>query len=183
MISNHYIIYFNPLQINMKKIIVMVLASAVFFACTKSETKKEESSKNGYNVVKSDNIELVKKFNEASLAYDSATVLSMYSSPQDTVHNNINKITAAESVKGMAPFKAKNIKMSIKNYGALWEVINPEPNAKGQKNFVIAYIVMNISNGKENKDVLFHQTCAIKDGKIVEEWDIYDSKDIEAILK
>jgi hypothetical protein len=162
---------------------LMVLASAVFLACTKSETKKEEkSSKDGYNVVQSENIELVKKLNEASLAYDSTTVLSMYSSPEDTVHNNINKITAAESVKGMAPFKAKNIKMSIKNYGALWEVINPEPNAKGQKNFVIAYIVLNISNGKENKDVLFHQTCAIKDGKIVEEWDIYDSKDIEAIL-
>lgn len=167
----------------MKKIIVLVLASSIVFACSKSETKKEDTSAtDGYNVLKSDNIELVKKFNEASLAYDSVKVLSMYSSPQDTVHNNIDKITAAESVKGMVPFKAKNIKMTIKNYGALWEVINPTPNAKGQKNFVIAYIVMNISNGKENKDILFHQTCAIKDGKIVEEWDIYDSKALEPFL-
>ena len=133
-------------------------------------------------MIKSDNIELVKKFNEAALAYDSAAVVGMYSSPQDTVHDNLNKITAAQSVQAFAKSKAANIKMSIKRYGALWETINAEPNPKGQSNFVIGYIVMNVSNGKESKDLLFHQTCAIKDGKIVEEWDIYDSKPLESLF-
>lgn len=171
----------------MKKLLTIIIISLLLFSCGKKEEAKENSLKdpnqNGYTVAKSKNIELVKKLNEICFSYDSASAISMYSSSTDTVHNNLEKVTAAQSLSNFSRFKAKNIKITIKNYGALWETINDEPSPKGVKNFVIAYIVTNVNNGKVNKDVVLQQTCAIKDGKIVEEWDIYDTHFFEELFK
>lgn len=170
----------------MKKIILLLFASILFYACSEKKANDsvlKEPNQNGYTVIKSENIELVKKFNEKAFALDTAAVRAAYSSENDTIHDNINKINVNENVQLLGKLKSSNVKFTIKNYGALWETINDEANPKGVRNFVIAYIVLNVSNSKTNKDILFHQVCAVKDGKIVEEWDVYDSKILDELLK
>ncbi|MDF5691327.1 hypothetical protein [Aquirufa aurantiipilula] len=169
----------------MNKIIYLLLASSILLACAKKEEANSPKmpNQNGYTVITSENIDMVKKFNDLAIAFDTAAMRAMYSSPQDTINDNLMKLTVGQSLQNLAQLNAAHIKPTIKKYGALWETINDEPNPKGVKNIVIAYIIMNLNNGKESKDVLLQQVCAIKDGKIVEEWDVYDTKPFEELMK
>ncbi|RXK46534.1 hypothetical protein [Aquirufa rosea] len=172
----------------MKNVLLLILVSGMVIACGTQEKAsiseaKKDANQNGYTVAKSSNIDLVKKFNELAIQYDTAAISAMYSSRQDTIHDNLTNMTVSENLQSISKLKAANIKISIKNYGALWETINDEASPKGVKNYVIAYILMNLNNGKQNRDIIMNQVCAIKDGKIVEEWDIYDTKAIEEFLK
>ncbi|MHA8088106.1 hypothetical protein [Aquirufa sp. Wall-65K1] len=169
----------------MKKTLFFLWAVSILLSCAKKEDAPslKMPNQNGYTMAKSENIELVKKFNDFAFAFDTASMKAMYASPQDTIHDNLMNITVAQSMQNLTKMKTAQIKPTLKRYGALWETVNDEANAKGVKNFVIAYIIMNISNSKGSKDVLLQQVCAIKDGKIVEEWDVYDTKPFEELMK
>lgn len=171
----------------MKKIFLMLLVGSFLFSCSQ---KKEETTappkdpnQNGYTVAKSANIDLVKAFNEKAFALDTAAVRAAFAAENDTIHDNLNKLNVSQNNALLGNLKASGFKFTIKNYGALWETINDEPTPAGVKNFVIAYIIVNVSNGKTSKDEIFHQVCAVKDGKIVEEWDVYDAKIFDELSK
>ncbi len=160
------------------------ISMALGFACTQKEETQtsKDPNQNGYTVAKSANIDLVKAFNEKAFALDTSAVRSYFSAESDTIHDNLANLNVSQNNQLLGQLKAANVKLTIKNYGALWETINNEANPKGVRNFVIAYMLVNASNGKANNEILFHQVCAIKDGKIVEEWDVYDAKKIEELL-
>jgi len=154
------------------------------FACSQKEESKttQDPNQNGYTVVKSANIDLVKSFNEKAFALDTAAVRGFFAAESDTIHDNLTDLNVSQNNQLLGQLKASNVKLTIVEYIALWETINQEANPKGVKNFVIAYLKAKASNGKVTNEILFHQVCAIKDGKIVEEWDIYDTKKIETLL-
>ncbi len=168
----------------MKKAPYIILISCLFINCTskKEETLIKNPDQNGYTVAKSSNIDLVKKFNKKAFELDTTALKSYYSSKTDTIHDNLTTLTVNQNCQLLGKLKASKIKFKIKNYSALWETINDEANLKGVKNFVIAYLIVNASNGKSNNDILLNQVCAVKDGKIVEEWDVYDAKKIDELL-
>ena len=169
----------------MKKLFLLGLLTACMYACAPKDesTTKKDPNQNGYTVAKSENIELVKAFNEKAFALDTAAVRAAFAAENDTIHDNLNKLNVSQNNALLGNLKASGFKFTIKNYGALWETINDEATPAGVKNFVIAYIIVNVSNGKTSKDEIFHQVCAVKDGKIVEEWDVYDSKIFDELSK
>ncbi|MFM7838804.1 MAG: hypothetical protein ACKO6K_04505, partial [Chitinophagaceae bacterium] len=147
------------------------------------KTEVVQSRGDGYTVNETDHVKLVKALNEASLKYDTASMRGYYSGVNDTIHNNLENMTLDQNLQMMGQMQKDGITATIASYPAIWETINDKPNAKGQTNFVIAYMILNLSRGTKTTSVVFNQICAIKDGKVVEEWDVYDTKPFTDLTK
>ena len=77
----------------MKKLLLFGLLSVCMYACAPKDKKatKKDPNQNGYTVAKSENIELVKAFNEKAFALDTAAVRAAFAAENDTIHDNLNK--------------------------------------------------------------------------------------------
>ena len=65
----------------------------------------------------------------------------------------------------------------------IWEEINFKADEKGVTNYVLAYCTNTWTKGDKSIDIVTFQVDAIKDGKIVEEWNVYDSAPLMELLK
>ena len=172
----------------MKKMILLGSFALSLLACTEQNKTEEtrievKTQGDGYTVNETDNVKMVKALNEAALNYDTAALRGFYSGTADTIHDNLNNITLDQNLQMLAALQKSGIKATVASYPAIWETINNKPNAKGQTNFVIAYMIVNLSRGTKTSSVLFNQVCAIKDGKVVEEWDVYDNTPFNEMRK
>ena len=61
----------------------------------------------------------------------------------------------------------------------VWEEVNYKADEKGVKNYVLAYCTNTWTKGDKSVQIVTFQVDAIKDGKIVEEWNVYDSAAFE----
>ena len=59
-------------------------------------------------------------------------------------------------------------------FGPIWETQNNKADEKGITNYVIAYQVITLTKGDKSLKTLIHSVDAIKDGKLAEEWLVYD---------
>lgn len=114
--------------------------------------------------------------NDASVRFDTAAIRKFYSGSGDTVHNNLQDMTLDQNLAMVAELQEQGYTMNFEKYTTIWETIYDKPNDKGVSNFVLAYSTLNISQAGKLAKILFHQVFGIKDGKIVEEWDVYDSQ-------
>jgi hypothetical protein len=167
----------------MKKILIAALAAISFAACAPNKTEAPVKKGNGYTDIETPNVKLVQQLNEVSMKYDTAATRGLYSSNLDTIHNNNEDMTVDQNMRLLASMQKDGITATIDNYYAIWETVNDKPNEKGVTNFVLAYMKMTITRGTKSAKVFFHQVCAIKDGKVVEEWDVYDSKPFNDIMQ
>ena len=168
--------------------LIVSWSAITLMACTSPTPKISEPAQakrgNGYTDVETENVKLVKKLNEASLVnLDSAATLAFYSSSTDTIHDNLDNMTVAENIQVLPKLKKAGFNATIDSYEAIWETINDSANAKGQTNFVIAYMTVTINKGQKSAKFIYNQVCAVKNGKVVEEWDVYDTKPLSNILK
>jgi predicted SnoaL-like aldol condensation-catalyzing enzyme len=167
----------------MKKTIALIaLTGLIFVSCKKEATPETTSPEipktaNGYSLPTSENIDLQKKCNAAWEAGNVAEYKSYYA--EDAVfHDNNKQTTLAENVAFNTEFLKSGIKPTIK-YDVIWEEVNYEANEKGVKNYVLAYCTNTWTKGDKSIQVVTFQVDAIKDGKIVEEWNVYDSAAFE----
>ncbi len=76
----------------------------------------------------------------------------------------------------------KGIKFSIK-LGLVWENQFDKPNAKGDTNFVMGYTTFTYTRGDKTAKTVIFAVDAIKDGKQVEEWLVYDKTAFAELAK
>jgi putative hemolysin len=167
----------------MKRIYIAAMAALTLLGCSSPKSEEAPKRGNGYTDVETENVKMVKALNEASMKYDTVAMRGFYSSNLDTIHNNMDKVTLDQYIQLLGGLQKNNIQATVQSYPAIWETINDQPNEKGQTNFVIAYMVIRLSRGDKFVDVLFNQICAIRDGKVVEEWDVYNYKPFEDVMK
>jgi hypothetical protein len=169
----------------MKKMILSLLVITSMIAC-ESKTEKPASAipsnAVGYDLDSSENINIAKKAIEAGINADSVTFRSIY---VDTaaIFDNKNKQTIFESLK-MAPFfKSKGVIMKLENINVIWESVNFKADDLGVTNYVHAYLDASLT--KETKKVMvgINAVFAFKNGKIVREWDTYDTAQLMELLK
>ena len=163
----------------MKKTIALIALTGLLFVSCKKEATPETISPeipktaNGYSLPTSENIDLQKKCNSAWEAGNVDGYKSFYA--EDAVfHDNNKQTTLAENVAFNTEFLKSGIKPTIK-YDVIWEEVNYKANEKGVKNYVLAYCTNTWTKGDKSIQVVTFQVDAIKDGKIVEEWNVYDS--------
>ena len=171
----------------MKKTIALIaLTGLVFISCKKEQTAAPVAAKIanqfGVNVDKSANIDLVKKLVAEASKFDLVNFRSNFA-PTAILHDNQNKLTLDENVKLLVSLKAKGISFDPGKEPIIWELINDKPDEKtGVANYVITYYHATFSKGAKSVPVEYNMNFAIKDGKVQEEWDTYDSAGIMTLF-
>ena len=163
----------------MQKFILACLVVSTIIACSpKTETASTFTAPkdlSSYNLDSSANIDLVKKMMTAFEAGDSVTYRSCYA---DTVkfHDNQLEMTLDQNVANFSYIKSNGLTFKVLSIAPIWEIVNKEAAADGIKNYVMSFVTMVYTKGDKEAKVTSSMVTGMKDGKIVEEWDLYDTK-------
>ena len=171
----------------MKKTIALIALTGLLFVSCKKETAAEAVAKQpnqaGINLNKSANIDLVKKLVAEATSFDLVNFKSNFA-PTAMIHDNGKDVTLDENLKMLEAFKATGVAITLGNDPLIWEVVNDKADEKtGITNYIISYYEATFSKGGKSAKVIYNMNFAVKDGKIHEEWDVYDSAPIMEILK
>lgn len=169
----------------MKKLFMGLIITASLVACKDQKQTSTASAAlpntSGYTLDSSANIDLIKKSNAAGSTGDVTTYKSTYSDSA-VFHDNLNKLSLSQNLDMLEQFKKAGLTFTME-YGALWETVNNKPDEKGVSNYVLGYLTSTFKKGDKTVKVAQFQVDAVKDGKIVEEWIIYDPTEIMALMK
>ena len=163
----------------MKKFILACLVVITIIACSpKTETASTFAAPadlNSYNLDSSANIDIVKKMMTAFEAGDSVTYRSCYA---DTVkfHDNQLEMTLDQNVANFSFFRTNGLTFKVLSIEPIWESVNKDASPNGITNYVLSYLTIVYKKGDKEVKVATNMVTGMKDGKIVEEWDIYDTK-------
>ena len=160
----------------MKKIILLFALAGSIFACSKKEDGAAASAdgviKNGIVIDSSANIDLTEKSIKAIEAGDTATYRSTYSA--DAIfHDNLDSMGIDGNMSMFKTFAEKGVKLKIE-MGPTWENQFDKPSKKGYTNYVFSKCKFIFTRGDKTAETVIFAVDAIKDGKQVEEWLMYD---------
>lgn len=156
------------------------------FACQpKTETSATANfpaNATGYNVDTTANTATVLKAIQAAENLDTTAYKSFYTS--DAVfHDNLDSTNLAQNVGMFNMFKSKGVSFKIIKTEPIWELVNKVASPTGVTNYVISYQLAEFTKGDQKVKVIMNSVDAFKDGKIVEEWNTYDTRKMYEILK
>ena len=104
--------------------------------------------------------------------------------PGAVIHDNLKLMTIEENMKNLAFLQSQGVTISLPTDPLVWEAVNNKPDEKtGITNYVISYYEVTFTKGDKKASVIFNMNFAIKDGKIHEEWDTYDTAPLTELLK
>jgi hypothetical protein len=171
----------------MKKTIALIALTSLLFVSCKKEAAAEAVAKQpnqaGINIEKSANIDLVKKLVGEASSFDLVNFKSNFA-PTAIIHDNRKDMTLDENLKMLEDLKASGASVSLGKDPLIWEVVNDKPDEKtGITNYIISYYEATFSKAGKSAVVVYNMNFAVKDGKIQEEWDVYDSAPIMEVLK
>lgn len=168
----------------MKNYVLAVIALATFSCAQKNENAKASSDAHvfGVNYDSTAQMDAVKATLKDIEVYDTVSLFNKYA---DTAvfFDNGRKTTLAENKATQRNFLAAGIKVKVNPDYAMW---SSHFNFKDstQADFVYSYVTVNFSKGDKNVDVKFFQADKFnKDGKITEEYMVYDQSGLAALLK
>jgi len=165
----------------MKKFIFACLVVSSVIACSpKTETTSTfavPKDSNSYNLDSSANIDLVKKMITAFEAGDSVTYRSCYADSAK-FHDNGTDMTLDQNVGSFSMFKASGVTFKVVQVDPIWEIVNKKASPSGVTNYVMSFQTMVFKKGDKETKVIMSVVNGMKDGKIVEEWGLYDTKQL-----
>lgn len=163
----------------MKKFILACFVASTIIACSpKTETTSTfavPKDVNSYNLDSSANIDLVKKMVVAFETGDSATYRSLYADSA-IFHDNGTDMTLDQNVVFFNYFKSNGVTVKMEKVDPIWEIVNKEASPNGITNYVMSFQHTIYKKGDKEVKVIVSVVNGIKDGKIVEEWDLYNTK-------
>ena len=169
----------------MKKVIFTALVATTLFAC-QSKTEKSgvtyPANATAYSVKASDNIETVKKALTAGLSSDSATTKLLYADSA-VIYDNNTKQTLSENMKLAGILKSQGVTIKLESIDEIWEGIPNKPAKNGATSFVHVYMTTSFTKAGKKVDCFMNALFSFKDGKIIEEWGIYDASEIVELVK
>jgi hypothetical protein len=178
----------------MKKVLLSAIITTALFACGTSGDKTSTSTANpatpgnypanavGYTLDSSANINTVKKAINAGISSDSVAFMEIYADTT-AIYDNMHKQTIFENMKMAAFFKSKGVTMSLDKINAIWETVSNKPDDIGITNYVNVYFDASLTSATKKVTTRFNAVFAFKNGKIVREWDTYDSAPLMEVLK
>lgn len=174
----------------MKKVLFTAIIATSLFACgTKSEKTEATASASypadatGYSIDSSANITALKKLNATEIDNYVDAAKAAYADTV-TLFDNNRKQTLAESLANIPLLKSKGIKVHTDKYDAIWESVNNKVDDNGVKNYVFAYQHVSFTKGDKKVTVVLFQVDAFRaDGKIVKEWNVYDTYELASLFK
>jgi hypothetical protein len=170
----------------MRKLTCFIAVAAIIFASCESKkdgtTTTETPKGSGYTLDSSANIDMVKKLNNAFPSGDSVTAYACYNDTAK-VHDNLQTMSVKDNFHEFQSLVQQGITFKLERVEEIFEVVNYKPSPDGVSNYVTAWVTLSVSKGNKTIPVQMNQAFAIKDGKIVEEWDTYDTGGLMGLMK
>jgi hypothetical protein len=171
----------------MKKTIALIALTSLLLVSCKKEVNAEVAAKNpnedGINLSTSENTDMIKKMNEYASKFDTLSIKKLYV-PKTIIHDNLKTMTIEENMKALAFLQSQGVTITLPKDPLVWEVVNNKPDEKtGITNYVISYYKIDFTRGEKKAFIIFNMNFAIKDEKIQEEWDTYDTAPLTELLK
>ncbi len=168
----------------MKRIILLaVIAISVVSCSQKGENASVSADPHqfGFNYDSTAHMDLIKSSFKDIETYDTLSYASKYADSAK-FHDN-NKVTnLEENVSLQKQFIAAGIKVKVKPDYAMW---SSHFNFKdgNQGDYVYTYVTVTFMKGDKSVDVVTFQADLFnKDGKIVEEWLVYDQSALGTLM-
>lgn len=169
----------------MKNYVLMAVIALTTFSCSqKNESAKATSDAHvfGVNYDSTAHMDAIKATLKDMETYDTVSYVKKYA---DTAvfYDNGKKTTLAENVAIQKNFIAAGIKVKVNPDYAMWSShFNFKDSTQGD--FVYTYITVNFTKGDKKADVVFFQADKFnKDGKITEEYLVYDQSALAPLMK
>ena len=168
----------------MKKLFLPVIIAISLVACTTKNEKTVATSDPhlfGEMYDSTAYMDVVKGSFKDLENYDSVTYRTRYT---DTAkfHDNDKITNLNENVAMQGQFIAAGIKVKIKEVNAIWSSHFNFKDGK-QDDYVYTYLTVTFIKGDKSADVVMFQADRFNtDGKIAEEWIVYDQTKIAALL-
>jgi len=171
----------------MKKTIALIALTSLLFVSCKKEAAADVVAKNpdegGINLTTSENTDMIKQMNVFASKFDTESIKQLYI-PGAVIHDNLKSMTIEENMKNLAFLQSQGVTITLPTDPLVWEAVNNKPDEKtGITNYVISYYEVTFTKGDKKASVIFNMNFAIKDGKIHEEWDTYDTAPLTELLK
>ncbi|MEN9981207.1 MAG: hypothetical protein RL542_994 [Bacteroidota bacterium] len=171
----------------MKKTIALIALTSLLLVSCKKEAAVETVAKNpnegGINLTTSENTDMIKQMNEFASKFDTESIKKLYA-PKTVIHDNLKTMTIEENMKNLIFLQSQGVTITLPKDPLVWEVVNNKPDEKtGITNYVISYYEVTFTKGDKKASVILNMNFAIKDGKIQEEWDTYDTAPLTELLK
>lgn len=171
----------------MKKTIALIALTSLLLVSCKKEAAVEAVAKNpnegGINLTTSENTDMIKQMNEFASKFDTESIKKLYA-PKTLIHDNLKTMTIEENMKNLIFLQSQGVTITLPKDPLVWEVVNNKPDEKtGITNYVISYYEVTFTKGDKKASVILNMNFAIKDGKIQEEWDTYDTAPLTELLK
>ena len=168
----------------MKKLVFLAIIAISVVACTqKSEsTTTADPHQFGFNYDSTAHMDAIKATFTDMVTYDTASYVTKYADSAK-FHDNGKLTNLAENVALQQGFIAAGIKAKVKDDYAMW---SSHFNFKdgNQGDYVYTYLTATFTKGDKSVDVVMFQADLFnKDGKIIEEWLVYDPTNMAALLK
>jgi hypothetical protein len=171
----------------MKKIIALIaLTSLLLVSCKKevaADTAAKDPNEGGVNLITSENTDMIKQMNVFASKFDTESIKKLYA-PGAVIYDNLNTMTLEENMKNLANLKSQGVTITLPKDPLVWEAVNYKADKKtGVKNYVFSYYEITFTKGEKKAKIIFNMNFSIKDGKILEEWDTYDTAPLKELLK
>jgi hypothetical protein len=167
-----------------KTIAIIALSGLLFISCKKGDTVAAKlPNQDGVNISKSANIDMVTKLVDQASTFDFVNFKANFA-PNAILHDNGKSLTLDENVKMLEELKAKGMVFNPGKEPLIWEIVNDKADPKtGITNYVITYYHATFTRNGKSVPIIYNMNFAVKDGKVQEEWDTYDSAPIMELLK
>jgi len=166
----------------MKILLMGLLITASICACKNqdSDNSKQEGVSNG----KPSNTEIVREINDDLVSYNFEKLQSHYND-STLVHDNLKVETIGKNLQGFIPLKNAGVKFAIEGNPMIYEVINNKQDTLngGYPSYVFTYITFSATKAGVKKIFKCSQIFGMKDGKVLEEWDTYDTVPVMELMK
>ncbi len=169
----------------MKKILYLAIIATSVIACTqKTENAATTNNPNlfGYNYDSTAFMDVVKATFVSIENNDTTGYASKYA---DTAkfHDNAKLTNLAENVSIQKGFINSGLRVKVKEGYAMWSShFNFKDGTQGD--YVYTYLTVNFQKDNKNTDIVMFQADRFnKDGKIVEEWLVYDPSSLNSLLE
>jgi hypothetical protein len=168
----------------MKRIILLAIIAISVVSCSQKGENASVSAdphQFGFNYDSTAHMDLIKSSFKDIETYDTLSYASKYADSAK-FHDN-NKVTnLEENVSLQKQFIAAGIKVKVKPDYAMW---SSHFNFKdgNQGDYVYTYVTVTFMKGDKSVDVVTFQADLFnKDGKIVEEWLVYDQSALGTLM-
>jgi hypothetical protein len=169
----------------MKKLVLLLLCVSSIATAQSTPTSKSatpiEGEDAGYSLENSSNTNWILKSVKALESMDTTAYKSFYA-PEVKFHDNQETKNLTQNIGFLMALKSNGISVKFERVAPIWEYVHKTKNMSSTDHYVISYQNAVLTKGDKTVKVVINAVDLMKEGKIKEEWLVYDTAGILSLF-